>query len=125
MAEKKKSFGKLIARKLFGGKARLAKKDKKKEEYDDRKKKAESKYPKRLKKLMKKGKEARDSYEFKLRQKFWSFMGGAGMGTTKTEKEHYRLLKKKDAEDEASYKRDKERGGRRSRENARINKRTK
>jgi hypothetical protein len=74
---------------------------------------------------MKKGKEARDSYEFKLRQKFWSFMGGAGMGTTKTEKEHYRLLKKKDAEDEASYKRDKERGGRRSRENARINKRTK
>ena len=101
MAEKKKSFGKLIARKLFGGKARTAKKDREKKEYDERKKKAESKYPKKLTKLTKKGKDARDSYEFKLRQKFWSFMGGAGMGTTATEQKHHRRLMKADSEREA------------------------
>jgi hypothetical protein len=71
MAEKKKSFGKLIARKLFGGKARTAKKDREKKEYDERKKKAESKYPKKLKKLTKNVKKAQKKFKDKEEEKAW------------------------------------------------------
>lgn len=94
MAEKKKSFGKLIARKLFGGKARIAKKDREKKEYDARKKKAESKYPKRLTKLTKNTKEARRRYESKLDNLFDWFRGPGGAGATATETAHWNALEK-------------------------------
>tara|TARA_R100000306_G_C4363407_1_gene136451 strand:+ start:540 stop:1058 length:519 start_codon:yes stop_codon:yes gene_type:complete len=94
MAEKKKSFGNLIARKLFGGKARTAKKDREKKEYDERKKKAESKYPKKLTKLTKNTKEARRRYESKLEDLFDWFRGPGGDGATAAETAHWNALEK-------------------------------
>ena len=62
-SEKKESFSKLIARKIFGDtKAEKEKKEKAKKKYDRRKKKAESKYPKRLKKLTENVKKARKKH---------------------------------------------------------------
>ena len=116
MAEKKKSFGNLIARKLFGGKARTAKKDREKKEYDAHKKKAESKYPKRLKKLTKNTKEARRRYEGKLDNIFDWFRGGGGMGATPTETAHWNALEKsrearEEREERADKREEKKMGG--------------
>lgn len=66
--EASKEFGKLIARKMFGGTKKdkeKAEKEKKKDKrkYDRRKKKAESKYPKRLKKLTKNVKKAQENFK--------------------------------------------------------------
>ena len=71
-SEKKESFSKLIARKIFGDtKAEKEKKEKAKKKYDRRKKKAESKYPKRLKKLTKNVKKARKKFKDKAEEKGW------------------------------------------------------
>jgi len=74
--EASKEFGKLIARKMFGGTKKdkeKAEKEKKKDrrKYDRRKKKAESKYPKRLKKLTKNVKKARKKFKDKAEEKAW------------------------------------------------------